>query len=317
MARWALILSLIFGVGPALSGCELFYPIIHDIHYAEMAEERRESYRRVVEEKTRIIESGYLSDAGLVVAYFDRGEAHYNLDQYKEVIEDFDATLRLHPHNIDAWRDRGRAHRNIGQYDEAIRDFSEVLRQDPGDVYIWNDRAEVFFVRGQIRDAISDYDEALHLEPNHFFARINRGRAYFLLARFSEAVVDLRSAVRSRPEDHSAVLWLYLAEARGGQDGRETLMWYSRLLDVNDWPGPVIQYFLGRIGAHDALDAANSFNSRRHKARRCQAFFFLGQQALLDGNSNAARRWFKAAVDTGVSPLIEYLAAENELARLD
>ena len=317
MARLALILSFVFVLGAAVSGCFIIEPIIYSIHYAQLAEELRENHARIIDEYTKAIQSGELSDDELAVAFYDRGTAYADADQYEEAIHDFDEALRLYPRYAAALTGRGKAYRYKSQYDEAIRDFNEALRLNPRHADTWNARGQLYFDTGQYEQAISDFDEALHRDRRHDTARQSRGRAYFYLARFAEAAADLARVVEAAPRSPYDVLWLYLALERNGQDGRAALMQGAEKLNFGKWPGPLVWLYLGQTGASDVLTAAKDEDPRRENVKHCEAYFYLGQLALLDGRNDEARFLFDAAIKSGATNLIEHAAAKAELARLE
>ena len=50
--------------------------------------------------------------------------------------------------------------------------------------------------------------------------------------------------------------------------------------------------------------------------RRCEAYFYLGAQAFIDGDTEAAARLFQDAVATDVRRFVEYIGATVNLDRL-
>jgi lipoprotein NlpI len=52
------------------------------------------------------------------------------------------------------------------------------------------------------------------------------------------------------------------------------------------------------------------------RAQHCEAYFYLGQHALIAGKSDEATRLFQQAVDSGVVTSNEYGGAQAELKRL-
>ncbi len=113
------------------------------------------------------------------------------------------------------------------------------------------------------------------------------------------------------------MLWLYLALERNGQDGRAALMQGAEKLNFGKWPGPLVWLYLGQTGASDVLTAAKDEDPRRENVKHCEAYFYLGQLALLDGRNDEARFLFDAAIKSGATNLIEHAAAKAELARLE
>jgi len=118
------------------------------------------------------------------------------------------------------------------------------------------------------------------------------------------------------PSDPYAVLWLYLARARAGEDGRGDLATQATRLNLSKWPGPVLALYLGNAAPEALLPAARDSDPKKQREQQCEAYFYLGQQALLRGDRAEAIRLFRAAVDTGVTDFIEYQGAQMELKRL-
>ena len=133
--------------------------------------------------------------------------------------------------------------------------------------------------------AIRDYDEARRLDPDHGDTHTRRGRTHFYLARFAKAAADLGHAVDASPESHYKVLWLYLAEARSGNGSQAALERNAKKLDLGEWPGPVVRLYLGDTSKDSVLAAARDSGPQRQKEKQCEAYFYLGQLALLDGNT--------------------------------
>ncbi|MEI0668873.1 tetratricopeptide repeat protein [Brachyspira pulli] len=60
-----------------------------------------------------------------------RGNAKYNLGEYKEAIKDYDKSIELNPSDSDVYNNRGFAKEKLGQYQEALQDFKKALELDP------------------------------------------------------------------------------------------------------------------------------------------------------------------------------------------
>ena len=82
--------------------------------------------------------------------------------------------------------------------------------------------------------------------------------------------------------------------------------------EPDSWPETIAQYFLGKISGDDLIKAA-----RNSPARLCEAYFHLGQAALLQKDPAEAAKLFSAARATGMSRFVEYAAATAELQRLE
>ena len=73
---------------------------------------------------------------------------------------------------------------------------------------------------------------------------------------------------------------------------------------------------MGRAAPDTVLAAAEHPDSNERRGRLCEAYFYLGQHALLAGRRRDARRLFQAVIDTGLTGFVEYHAAQAELRRM-
>lgn len=145
-----------------------------------------------------------------------------------------------------------------------------------------------------------------------------RGNASFFLGKFSAASNDYIVSLRADPGNLYAALWLFLSRQHGGQDGRVELANYTRKQDLFYWPGPVASLYLGKISIEDVLLAAKDpfLDDKTQLEQSCEAYFYAGQYALLNGDKAGAVKLFRAALATGVTTFIEYDAARASLERL-
>ena len=139
----------------------------------------------------------------------------------------------------------------------------------------------------------------------------------FYLGRFAAAVPDLERAVEGSPKDLYAVIELYLAQARAGEDGLADLRTNTARLDLDEWPGPVISMYLGRTDAEAVAEMGGSSATREEREKRCEAMYYVGEYYLLGGDQKRAAAFFRTAVATGITDFVEYRGAKAELARLE
>ena len=145
-----------------------------------------------------------------------------------------------------------------------------------------------------------------------------RGNANFFLGRYDEAAGDYISSINRKPANLYSALWLYMTREFTGQDGRPELIRATTRQDLFYWPGPVASLFLGQINTQETLEAAKDpfLDAESQNEQACEAYFYAGQYALLNGDKSAAIRLFRAAVDTGVTSFIEYEASRLALEKL-
>ncbi|MHA1600037.1 MAG: hypothetical protein ACTSW2_04360 [Alphaproteobacteria bacterium] len=145
-----------------------------------------------------------------------------------------------------------------------------------------------------------------------------RGNANFFRDRFDAAAGDYTNSLKRNPADLYAALWLYMTREFTGQDGRPELIRATKQTDLFYWPGPVVNLFLGQITPEEILEAAKDvfLDEKAQNEQACEAYFYAGQYAMLNGDKSTAIRLFRAAIDTGVTSFIEYEASRLALDRL-
>ena len=112
------------------------------------------------------------------------------------------------------------------------------------------------------------------------------------------------------------MLWLYLARARMGQDPKTELAGYMANVKKGHWIYKAALLYLGKATPEQVLDAARKGNPHKRREREAEAYFYIGQYYLVNGDEKAAAGYFRKVVDTGITRFYEYTGAEVELRRL-
>ena len=260
---------------------------------------------------TAVIDDGRAGDDDLAIARFYRGGAYLDQDQFDQAIQDYSAAIRLKPDFAQAFNNRGNAYDDAGKADQALLDYDEALRLDPDFSKALSNRGLLYDARGEHARAIQDYDQALRLDPKYRGAMKNRGRARFFLGDFGGAAHDFAQAVTLGPTDAYAVLWLDLARDRAGRASQADLRHEAGALDHATWPWPVVAAFLG-----EQEDAAVQAAAHASVDQDCDAGFYLGERAVLNGGVAVARDLLLHAQSICKPNSVEYVAAKAELGRL-
>ena len=245
-----------------------------------------------------------------------RGAAFARIHRYDLAMADFETAMRLNPKYANAYARRGAVFGATNQHDRAFADFQVALQLENDNTLVYNHRGLLYASKGEYDSALEDFGAALRVDPYVQVAYLNRGAAYSQLGQFNRAVPDFVRAIELKPADSVAVLWLYLARTRNGQDAMWELQQNLRRLNLKNWPGPVADLYLGTAMNDTILRATEDTDPMLYKDKRCKAYFYLGQHALLKGNPPEAIRFFRAALDGGSPISIEYLGAREELKRL-
>jgi tetratricopeptide (TPR) repeat protein len=253
-------------------------------------------------------------DPKLPPAYLARADALVAERRHARAIADLDSALRLDPKLSAGYFLRGTAKDNLGRHDDAIADYSEAIRLAPEARY-YLERGNAYLGKNDFAHAIADYDAAARRAPKDPAAYYQRGIANFDRGDFPAAAADLERAVALEPDQAYAVIWLYLARARGGQDARAALSRDADRLDFALWPTPLVRLYLGEIGPGDVKPPQGPAPWLT-QGNLCEAQFYLGQYYVLRGMRDAAARAFRAALATGIREYAEYRQAEIALGQL-
>jgi lipoprotein NlpI len=174
---------------------------------------------------------------------------------------------------------------------------------------IWNSKRDY-------KKALEDFKKASELDPVLPQARSYLGFTRFFLGDFKPAIYDFAAAYELRNDDIYAMVWLYIVMTRTGNDGRATLSKISKDVKFEEWPGPIVEMFLGRLTPQELVKLAKDPNPARQREKQCEAYFYGGQQLLIEGKKGEATKMFKAAMTTNMTKFVEYEGARFELQRL-
>ena len=275
-----------------------------------------------------------------------RATAAARAGDFAGAIPDFTAALTLNPKDMAALEGRGMAQLQSGAYAAAIADFSALsglrpadptplffraaaklqagdttaaadytafLVSRPGDIEALMGRALSFQFAGDFSAADLDLSAILKVQPEAAQPLAARGMLRLMRADFVSSAADLHRALAQPDAPAHLALWRFVAQARS--DDATAASTLAKSASPGPWPAPVADYFLGRLSGDEVLAAA-AREPRSAPGRLCEAYFYLGEAALLENDTAQAAKLFKAALGTGMTRFSEYAAAKAELARL-
>jgi tetratricopeptide (TPR) repeat protein len=222
----------------------------------------------------------------------DRGQDYHLNQQYDLAIADFSSALKLN-HSPSTLLQRAASQRAKGAYQEAIADATAALASEVADNTldawdIYNERGYTEFLAGQYDAAASDFDKALALGAS------------------------------SRNDDvlwmPYQIAWSHIAHARAGRNDAEALGSLAGKINLKQWPGTLIAYFLGRIKLEEVSAASN--HGAMGRGRECNLSLFAGEDALGKGSSEQARQPMLRAREVCNIHTLQYLVAGVELDRM-
>ncbi|MEK8029592.1 DUF3857 domain-containing protein [Ideonella sp. DXS29W] len=210
--------------------------------------------------------------------------------------------------------ERGMQQDHLGQVGDANQSFKDALGLDADNADAHAGLSVNALLRGDDEGAITHASQALKLSPTDAGPRYTRAFAHYYAGRTDAARDELLEILKSRSEIERsyATLWLHLVTRKLGGDAAQVTKPYLPADSKPAWPYPVVKLFNGSGTLDEALAAARA-DKQAADGRLCELYFFLGQQQLLSGQTQAAREWFQKAVDTRVREFTEYALAQREL----
>jgi lipoprotein NlpI len=285
---------------------------------------------------TEAITGGKVSGKALAGAYLFRGDAQVERQQFAAAVDDFSKALSLDGSATDALYNRAAAYAQLGRLDLAIEDYGQLLKIAPDDPDTLYNRAWLYSIQGKYDAAIDDLTKVLMAKPDDFETRLRRAGISIQLGRNEDAIADCNQLLKTVPtspvafynrgraeyakgdfdaarDDFAASaknlegignttlrayasLRLALASAEVGKDTPPQLADLAKAVDVDQWPMPVVAYYLGNIGEDDLLKAADVADKARAANLTAEAEYYIGEWALLKDDKKAAKQHFKAAI---------------------
>jgi tetratricopeptide (TPR) repeat protein len=264
------------------------------------------------------------SGKSLIADAFDRHDDGHRLRE--DAIADFSAALGLKADDESLLIERGQDYHMNRQFDLAITDFGAALKLNRAASTLVL-RAASERAKGGYDDAIADCTAALALEAgdtglDSWDIYNERGYAEFLAARYDAAASDFGKALAlgasSRADDvlwlPYQIAWLHIAHAKAGQNDAEELAKLSDRINLKQWPGTLISFFLGQIGLDDV--SAPTSHGAMGRGRECNLSLLAGEDALGKGNGEQAQKLILRAREVCNIHTLQYLVAANELKRM-
>lgn len=204
----------------------------------------------------------------------------------------------------------------------ALRTLDSALQRKPGDSWLVIAQAQVYMQIADFPQALGLLDGALAGSTSTVDRRTAlyyRGHANFNLGQYAEAAADFdaslegRTALRARL---GPLLWRYASQVRARRDARGALAKAIGHEQLDDWPGPIVKFLLGRLPAGELEVTAESDDAAKRANGKCPASFFIGMDALRRGDRQRARD--QLHLTQARCPTVSELnwAAASELKRL-
>jgi len=271
----------------------------------------RGDYDLALDVCTKLIKLTSSSAINMATCYNNRGLAYMGLGRYREAIEDFNTSLEANPSFYGALANRGLVHVYTGEYREAVDDITAAMNLGPEDVRLYANRGNAYFYLGKYGKALSDLDKAIELNngnPNYF---IMRGLLNKYLGYDKYALSDFDSAAGLKPDFEYAYLLGITSAWRVSKEEYQKringLKSYIAAHPSDEWVRSISMYYTGGKSENDLIaEAEGSSDAVKAPGMMCEAYYYIGEERLRQGDAAGAAELFNKSVGTGQKGYTEY-----------
>ena len=222
-------------------------------------------------------------------AYYASGNRYVEQHRYDLAIARFTAGMGYSSDGATLYSERGNAYFLARDFDHAIEDYDQRLNAVGNNSDTIVAIGNAYEAKLDFGHAMAGYNAGLAADPKNDTLTGYRGRAYAILGNYAAAARDLERTVALNPHDASSVLWLHIVHMRTGRDDIRWLKQKAAGHDLHHWPGLVISYFLNGTSAKDLVRFAQTNPETAHAEQRCDAWFYLGEEAMAHTDRGTAR----------------------------
>jgi tetratricopeptide (TPR) repeat protein len=156
---------------------------------------------KIIPACTKLVEDKSDTPHNRAVAYYDRGNAYKNTQDYDHALADYSEALALDPTYAHAYLNRGLVYAAKNDAARSIADSSRSIELDPAQKLAYLNRALAYRFQRNFVAAIADYNQAFKLGASAANDYQGRGLAYAGNGDFQRAVADFGEAIKRGAND--------------------------------------------------------------------------------------------------------------------
>ena len=134
------------------------------------------------------------------IGYCNRAMILVELQRFTEAIIDFDKSICLNKHNVDAYFGRGNAHQALGQLWDAVSNYDSALICNENYFEAYVNRGIVLIEMRLFDSALLSFEKAIKLNPISAEAHFGRGNALAGLGQTREAIDSFQKSIDLKPD---------------------------------------------------------------------------------------------------------------------
>ena len=251
-------------------------------------------------------------------------DAFAAVGDFRKSIDLYGTLIESGPEN---WRAESRMNRGnllslAGDHAAGLKELDAVLEADPKDVRTLQVRGRVKLRAGDAKGALADYELAQRLNAGEPSAYLILGLAYYDVGDYTRAATTLERATAFSGAHRYTHLYLFLARCRTGVPAnrlrakRELMGYLEARSTQDDWFAALGGFLIGNVSEKELLELAQKAPGDQKREQACEAWGYIGQMAMIEGDADKAVDCFRKVIDTKVGAFMEYGSADMELRRI-
>lgn len=253
------------------------------------------------------------------IVYNNRAMFYQQQGKLQEAVNDFSRAIQIDPKYHHAITNRGFAYLEGGKPQVAEADLTQSLSIEPNQPFVLGMRGEARLLQGKIKEAIEDQKQAVQLDPQNAALHSDLGFSYYFSQNFPEALTQFNLAAQMAPEQMKVLNpWIYTAMVRSNQKPAADAKFQAVLTqkpESRDSVDALLSFLMGATSEADLLKSIDPKDQKRAQAQTCEAHYFIGEKALIAGDSATATQNFQQTLNTNMKNLSAYRGAQYALKK--
>lgn len=138
--------------------------------------------------------------------YLAKAKKNMEKEKYHEVISLCNKALKINNDLPEAYNFRGNARYELGEFKSAAEDFSLVIQKEPNNAGHYYDRSWAYWNMDNVEDAIIDISKALEIEPKNSLYYYEKARFEYWSGRYKESIIDMTKSIELKPTENKYLI---------------------------------------------------------------------------------------------------------------
>lgn len=247
----------------------------------------------------------------------ERGDFHMFFEEYEQAVEAYGQGLLESPEDVELLERRATACLFAHDVEALLADAQTLVRLAPESSTGYTYRAWALSARGEHEAAIAELEYALKTFPEEPRPIEELARQNYMLEEWQKAWDLAERALQGEPvEEWDMLLLRWHARRRLGDQGADAELSASFDHEDGGFYTMLARMLLGEMTGREFLQEVEAIEDLSAIGYSL-AYFHLGSLRLLEGDPDAAARFFEKCAELKVAPCHEYWMAKKELEGLD